>query len=172
MRQPKPTQVTLHSSLRGIAVAILGIICMLAFALSIIVANGLTTVTLVIGLVVLVAVFVVLFDMPIATTFDVDGFTRSTPLRRHRLGWDGVDRLERMRRSRDRPSKGLVAARGIRRVILVDRTEGLSGHRELRAAVGPAVVEAHFGSVDEPLANQIPTWMGRSGRWAPDEGRS
>lgn len=168
-----PQSITLHSSWFGVGASLLGVFALLALAVVALVVGSVNVVSVVIAAVALIAAVVVIVDMPIATRFDADGITRSTLLRQHRLRWDQIDHLDRIRRGRRRsePSKrsATVAVRGIRQVLLVDRMEGSVEHAQLRSIVGPDVVEAYFGKFHEPPADRTPTWVGRRARWAPDD---
>ena len=108
----------------------------------------------------LLTAVVVLLDLPLRAEFDAEGVTRVCPLRRERLPWTGIVAIERVhvrRRSfgggsgmmgaltgagveeddgppRARPSQGLVARTGPRRVsLLTDRRESFAEFDELRA---------------------------------------
>lgn len=165
--------ITLHSSWRGIAFAVLGVVCLLGIAAAVVAANGFTVVSTLIVVAAIGASVVVLFDMPIATTFDAAGIIRSTPLRRHRIEWDDIDRLTRTRRGLVRRpgsprSSGIVAMRGGRQILLVDRTEGREEHRRLKEAVGDVPAGLQLAGLEPPPANRTPTWTGRRAKWAPN----
>lgn len=169
----RPERVTLHSSWTGIVMASLGVVILIAVAIGV-----LSQVTNIVGVVIAalaaIGAIVVLFDMPIASTFDADGVERRTPLRRHRLEWSEVEEVQRGRRSLRRPggdrSTGLVAIRGIRHTLLVDRTEGRREYEDLEAAIGEPTFSDVFLDVGAPPDNRTPTWMYRRRKWRP-EGR-
>ena len=153
--------------------ASLGVQILVAVAIGVL-SRTVNTVGLIIAAVALIGAVVVLFDMPIASTFDVEGVVRHTPLRRHRLAWDDVEEVQRARRSLRRPggdrNTGLVAIRGIRHTLLVDRTEGRREYEELEAAIGEPTFSDVFLDVGAPPENRTPTWMYRRRKWRP-EGR-
>ncbi len=120
-----------------------------------------------------IAALVMLFDMPIATRFEATAIERSTPLRRRRLELDRIDRFSRMRRAVRRPgagasSTGLVAMRGRRQILLVDRMEGHAEYEALRAVLGHDQADRLLSSVMPPPLNRTPTWTLRRRRWRPD----
>ena len=129
----------------------------------------LPTATLVFG-VVLVAI--VLFDYPVASTFDADGVTRHMVFRRHRLSWDRVEKLSRTRPGlvsgfRKLAYGGLVAVVGPRRYLLTDRCESLEEYGAVQQAIG-ARAEDLMATTPEPPAGSVPTWWYRRRKWAPD----
>ena len=165
--------VTIHSSWFGICSAILGAVVLLAIGVALIVANGVTVVGVVVMSVAVGAALVMLFDMPIATRFEATAIERSTPLRRRRLELDRIDRFSRMRRAVRRPgagasSTGLVAMRGRRQILLVDRMEGHAEYEALRAVLGHDQADRLLSSVMPPPLNRTPTWTLRRRRWRPD----
>lgn len=166
-------RVTLHSSWTGIVMASLGVVILLAVAIGVL-TQAVNIVGVVIAGLAFVGAVVVLFDMPIASTFDADGVERHTPLRRHRLAWSDIEEVQRARRSLRRPggdrSTGLVAIRGIRHTLLVDRTEGRREYEDLEAAIGEPTFSDVFLDVGAPPENRTPTWMYRRRKWRP-EGR-
>ncbi|WP_040491348.1 hypothetical protein [Ilumatobacter nonamiensis] len=169
--------ITLHSSWFGIIAASLGAVGLFAVAIGVLAIAGVGWVSVVVALVAIALGAVVLFDMPIATTFDVDGVERRTPLRRHRISWDDIAGLQRMprggiRRATSQRAGGIVARRGGRQILLVDRMEGRREHAELREIVDTDTLETVFGGLDSPPPNRTPTWVRRSKRWKPDEGES
>lgn len=145
--------VVLHSSWFGIAFSSVGVLCLIALAIAVIASIGMGIVSIVLAIAAVGSACVVLFDMPISTEFDADGVLRRTPLRRHRIEWDDIDRLQRMRRASIRPtvrSKGLVAMRGPRQVLLCDRTETRGQHEEIRRVVGHDIAELFFTGLRRP----------------------
>ncbi len=119
---------------------------------------------------------VVLFDMPISTSFDAEGVTRRGVLRHQHLRWDDIDRLSRSRKGMFRSSKmsptgGLIAVRGRRNYTLVDRMEGHAEFVQLRTSLGEAGERLGIGRIAEPAIDQPPTWLHRRAKWAPDNER-
>jgi len=171
-KAPDEPSITLHSSWFGICSALIGAVILLALGVGLIVANGFTILGVVITLAAIGASLVVLLDMPIATRFEATAIERVTPLRRRRLELDQFDRFSRMRRAVRRPggasSSGLVAMRGRRQTLLVDRMEGRVEYDDLRAILGPEQAERLLSGVVEPSLNRTPTWTLRRRRWRPD----
>ena len=164
--------VTLHSAWWGIVGSLVGAACFVGVAIVIVVAHGVGPLSLAVLAAALGAASVVLLDMPVATTFDGEGFTRRAPLRRRRVDWSDVAELARVtRRSAVRLGSsrevGLVAAVGRRRLLLCDRTEGSIEHRRLREVIGDAVPADQLDALGEPPPDRTPTWVGRRPRWRP-----
>ena len=163
----------LHSSLTGIGFSFFGVSILVALAVFSALSEGSGTVTVSLAVVAVFGAAVVLFDMPISSSFDADGVTRRALLRHHRLAWDDVDRLSRSRKGMFRSSKmaptgGLIAVRERRNYTLVDRMEGRAEFVQLRASVGEAGERLGLGRIAEPPIDQAPTWLHRSAKWAPD----
>ena len=164
--------VTLHSTWRGIIASAIGSTAVLLAGVLVVASAGwrlLPTATLAFG-VALVAI--VLFDYPVASTFDADGVTRHMVLRRHRLAWDRVDKLSRTRPGlvsgfRKLAYGGLVAVVGRRRYLLTDRCESLEEYGAVQQAIG-ARAEDLMATTPEPPAGSVPTWWYRRRKWAPD----
>ena len=121
------------------------------------------------------ALAVVVFDYPIASTFGPDAVVRRAMFRRHRIEWDRVDQLTRSRPSiiggfRGLRPGGLVAKIGRRRYLLVDQCESLAEFEELSAVLH----ELHGAlAIDEmivPPAATDPTWTYRRSRWGQGSG--
>ena len=81
----------------------------------------------------LIATLIVMVDYPIAVTFDADGLTRRTLLRRQRMRWSTIDQL-----SRSRP--GIVA--GVRKLahgglvaVVGRRRRGIDGVADVLDAI-------------------------------------
>lgn len=172
---PTEPSITLHSSWFGIVSASLGALIVDALAVAVLVANGVTVVSVLFVLAGIGATLVVVFDMPIATRFEPHAFERLTLLRRQRVDFDDIDRFSRMRRAVRRPgagpsasASGLVAMRGRRQTLLVDRAEGFVEHQRLREVVGREAAEYLLADVAEPPMNRTPTWVGRRKQWRPD----
>lgn len=167
--------VTLHTSWRGIVTSAAGAFIVLAAGVLVVAAVGfrvLPTLVLVAGL---IATLIVLFDYPIAVTFDADGLTRRTPLRRQRMQWSAIDQLSRSRPGivagvRKLAHGGLVAVVGRRRYMLVDRCESPDEFAELERLLDP-IDEGILASVPRPHLAAAPTWLYRRARWAPDQPR-
>lgn len=126
---------------------------------------------------------VVLLDVPLRTEFDEDGFVRVCALRRQRIPWSEVVAIERTvarpprsRRAEDpgegqprhdtgpRPSQGLTARTGPRRVLLlVDRCESQREWEALRDLVGAraTVVRAARPRLDSTPAGRGPEALHR-----------
>ena len=165
--------VTLHSSWIGIVSSMLGLAILIFFAGALLVANGLTAVSGIVAVAAIGAAVVMLFDMPIATRFEGGVIERLTPLRRRRVSLDTYDRFGRMRRAFRRPgsgasSTGLVAMRGRRQTLLVDRMEGHLEHQMLRSVLGEFDADRLLHDVLPPPLNRTPTWVGRRRRWRPE----
>ena len=171
----RPSTV-LHSSLTGIGFSFLGVVILVLLAAFSALTGGSGAVTVSLSVVAALGAGVVLFDMPISSSFDADGVTRRALLRRQRLAWDDVDRLSRSRKGMFRSSKmaptgGLIAVRERRNYTLVDRMEGHAEFVQLRASVGEAGERLGLGRIAEPPIDQAPTWLHRSAKWAPDNQR-
>lgn len=162
--------ITLHSSWLGIATSTIGAMIADVAAVAVAAVNGSSVISVLCALVAFASTMSVLFDMPIATTFDEDGFVRTTPLRRHRVRWHEIDCVDRPRSPIvlrvQRP--GLVARHGHAQILLVDRMEGSREHERLRRVVGNHNEETKFNHLDQPPVNRTPTWIGRRSRWHPD----
>ncbi len=153
LTDPPEDAVVLRSSWFGIAFAGLGVVCLLAIAVAVAVNNGFGVIPLIVMIAAVGSALVVLFDMPLSTSVDAEGVVRRTPLRRQRIAWDDIDRLQRMRRVSLIPrvaSKGLVAMRGPRQVLLCDRTESAFQFEEMRRVVGPELAELFFSGLSRP----------------------
>ena len=165
--------ITLHSSLAGIIAIGVGVVVLDVFAVGLLLSAGLSIASVVIGLVAVISSVVVLVDMPVASTFDGQGVIRRAVLRRHRVPWERVDRLARLRRGvvrtpRASPDAGLVAMVGSRRVMLVDRMEGRQEFELLSEILGSQAKTLEFDGLRVPPKEQNPTWLYRRAKWAPD----
>jgi hypothetical protein len=94
-------------------------------------------------------------------------------LRHHRIDWDDVDRLSRVRKGvlrsrRDAPMGGLVAVRGRRNILLVDRMEGRVEYDRLRSILRADGDRLGIERIATPPLGQTPTWMHRKAKWAPE----
>jgi hypothetical protein len=165
--------VTLHTSWRGIVTSFAGALIVLVAGVLVVAAVGfrvLPTLVLVAGV---VATLIVLFDYPIAVTFDADGLTRRTLLRRQRLRWSAIDQLSRSRPGvvagvRRLSHGGLVAVIGRRRYMLVDRCESPDEFAELERILDP-IDDRILERVPRPHPTAGPTWLYRRSRWAPEQ---
>jgi hypothetical protein len=172
--EPQPT--VLHSSLTGIAFSFGGVVLLAALALFALVSGGSTIVTGALVIATVISAVVILFDMPISSSFDADGVTRRALLWHQRLRWDDVDRLSRVRKGMFRSSKaaptgGLIAVRGRRHYTLVDQMEGHVEHVALRLSLGEVGERLGIDRIAQPALDQPPTWLHRRAKWAPDNPR-
>jgi hypothetical protein len=168
----EPTSVVLHSSLTGIALSIGGVALLAALAVVAVVSGGSTIVTWALVVAAVISAVVILFDMPISSSFDAEGVTRRALLWRQRLRWDDVDRLSRVRKGMFRSSKasptgGLIAVRGRRHYTLVDQMEGHLEHAALRISLGESGERLGIDRIAQPAVDQPPTWLHRRAKWAP-----
>ena len=162
----------LHSSLSGIALSLGGVVLLAALALFAVVTAGSTVVTWALVVAAVVSAAVILFDMPISSSFDADGVTRRALLWHQRLQWDDIDRLSRVRKgmlrsSKAAPTGGLIAVRGRRHYTLVDQMEGHGEFAALRVSLGDAGERLGIDRVAQPAIDQPPTWLHRRAKWAP-----
>jgi hypothetical protein len=162
----------LHSSLTGIGFSFGGVILLSALALFAIVTAGSTIVAWALAVAAVISAGVILFDMPISSSFDADGVTRRALLWHQRLQWDDVDRLSRVRKGMFRSSKaaptgGLIAVRGRRHYTLVDQMEGHAEHAALRVSLGDVGERLGIDRIAQPALDQPPTWLHRRAKWAP-----
>jgi hypothetical protein len=168
----EPAPIVLHSSFTGIGLSIGGVVLLIALAVVASVSGGSTIVTVVLVVAAVISAAVILFDMPISSSFDADGVTRRALLWHQRLQWDDVDRLSRVRKGMFRSSKmaptgGLIAVRGRRHYTLVGQMEGHAEHAALRASLGEAGERLGIDRVAKPAIDQPPTWLHRRAKWAP-----
>jgi hypothetical protein len=164
--------IVLHSSVTGIALSIGGVLLLAALTLFAALSGGSTIVTWALVVFTVISAAVILFDMPISSSFDADGVTRRALLWHQRLRWDDVDRLSRVRKGMFRSSKaaptgGLIAVRGRRNYTLVDQMEGRAEHATLRTALGESGERLGIDRIAQPAIDQPPTWLHRRARWAP-----
>lgn len=172
-RSGSPASIRLHSSWTGLLTAYVGGALAVVIVVFLFADYGVTTVSVVLGLIALALLAVVVFDVPISAEFTDEGVTRRALGRRHHLPWIRIDRLERMRVGVLRTSRsrggGLVARIGSRRYVLVDRMEGPIEFDDLRAVLGRDRADA-FGLTRElrPPDDRSPTWLYRRRVWRPD----
>lgn len=166
-------RIVLHSSWTGITLAAVGAVMLVAVAIIAWIGAGATVLTIVVTALAAVAVPVVAFDLPIASSFTANGVTRHTPLRHHHLAWGDVGRLKRVRvgihRTRQGRQGGLIANRGHRNYTLVDRVESEFEFDDLRRILGPEA--ERLGLTDElrPPEGRSPTWLYRRAHWRPPD---
>ena len=164
--------VTLHSTWRGIIASAIGSTTVLLAGVLVVASAGwgvLPTATFVFGV---VLVGIVLFDYPVASTFDADAVTRHMVLRRQRLSWNRIEKLSRTRPGlvsgfRKLAYGGLVAVIGRRRYLLTDRCESLEEFESVQRALGDRADDL-LATTPEPPAGTAPTWWYRRRKWAPD----
>lgn len=172
-----PTSITLHSTWRHLVATVLGA-GMIAtggtYGVATVGFAGFAMVLFVIGW---GAVAVVLFDVPVASTFGADGVERRMVLRRQRLSWRDGDVLTRVRPSLMRHDRalrhgGLVLRRGKRHYLLVDRAESAAEFDVLvRVLATPdaACQALESDQVQRPAETTPPTWLYRRRIWRPVE---
>lgn len=170
---PDSPSVTLHSTWTGIIASFSGATLLLLLGSGMVFVNGTSWFT--IGLVVagLVLAAVVLFDQPIASEFTRHGVTRRAVFRHHRLAWDDITRLSRLRvgvlRTRRDNRGGLTAEVGRRNYPLVDRMESAIEYDDLRRLLGPERADVLALTTDRrPPDGRSPTWMYRRREWRPE----
>jgi hypothetical protein len=170
--------ITLHSSWRHLVLSGLGAAATAALGTWAVVAAGFGPVPggcFVIGW---LFVAVVVFDVPMASTFTADHVERRMLLRRQRLAWRPGDQLTRARPSllrfdRTLQHGGLVLRRGVRRYLLVDRVESADEFDRLVEVVEvPGRDGEGVGAsiLPRPAAGVPPTWLYRRRHWRPDPG--
>lgn len=166
-------RIVLHSSWTGIVLAVVGTVLLATVAVIAWTGAGMTVLTIVVTVLAVVAVLVIAFDLPIASTFTSSGVTRHTPLRRHHLAWDDIARLKRVRvgvhRTRHGRQGGLIANRGHRNYTLVDRVESQMEFDDLRRVLGPQSVRLGLTDELEPPEGRPPTWLYRRAHWRPPD---
>jgi hypothetical protein len=171
---PVPTEITLHSSWRGLVSSSVGGGVILLGGLVGVSLGGFRffpTFLLVLGLFLSA---VVVFDYPVATRFTTAGLERRMMLRHQNFPWDRVRQLTRARPGLARGLRGLehgglAVVVGKRKYLLVDQPESPEEFDVVYALVGEE--RAH----DMGLHNRIrphdgtnPTWIYRRSKWAPD----
>jgi hypothetical protein len=171
-----PAPTVLHSSLTGMLLSFGGVGVLVVLAVVSVVgsvgSSGSGVIAGVLSVVAGLGVSVMMFDMPISSSFDATGVTRRALLRHQRLRWDDVDRLSRARKGMFRSSKmaptgGLIAVRGRRNYTLVDRMEGHVEYAHLRESLGDAGERLGIDRLAQPARDQTPTWLHRRAKWAP-----
>lgn len=167
--------LVLHSSPGRLALAWSAPLMLLALGGGALLEGGPTPLPVVLAVVGAALLGVVLFDLPLRTEFDEEGFTRVCPLRRERIEWRRVVAIERVvsggrqrralkKSKQDDPtarapdrSQGLTARLGPRRVtLLVDRLESHAEHTEVRRLLREqvTVVRAAPPPLDAPPAGR------------------
>ncbi len=167
----EPVQTVLHSSLTGIGFSFGGVVLLAGLAIFAAISAGSTILTWVLVVVAVIGAAVILFDMPISSSFDAEGVTRRAVLWHQRLHWDDVDRLVRVRKgmfgSRVAPTGGLTAVCGRRNYTLVDQMEGHAEYLALCDVLGETGERLGIDRVARPALDQAPTWLHRRAKWAP-----
>lgn len=172
-----PDSIVLHSSWSGIVMAYAGAVVMIGITVLAVVADGIGWVSVVIGVLTLVLVLVVVFDLPISSEFDDEGVVRRSLGRHQSLSWDDITRLRRMRvgvlRSRkDARGGGLIAVIGRRNYTLVDIMEGPREFETLVQILGERADAIGLNEGLRPPEGRSPTWIYRRDKWRPDYARS
>lgn len=169
--------ITLHSTWRFLVASSLGAgLVALAGTVGVVAAgfNPVSTVLLVIGW---SFVAVVVFDLPVASTFSAHGVQRRMLLRRQFLAWEPGDALTRSRPSIVRHEArlrqgGLVLRRGRRRYLLVDKAESsdeFAALLDLVDAPGAPGAAVDLSPLPAPPNTATPTWLYRRRRWRPED---
>lgn len=165
--------VTIYSTIRGLALAVVGPALILGFG-----AYGVATVgfhwlpstALIAGLVLL---GITLLDYPRHCVFDEEGIRRVSFLRTQSLAWDDVNAIERAQDTSRRwripfagastdepkaPSKkaGLAARLGKRKYLLSNVVESLKEYDELSILLKSAAPHVYFGA-EQPALDTVPT---------------
>lgn len=173
---PAERSVTLHSTWTGIVMSFAGAAMLLAFAVGLLVTNGLSLVSGVIVVVAVIFAVVAAVDLPIAAEFRRDGVVRRALLRKQFIAWEDVTRLRRLRvgvvRTRRGSGGGLVAAVGGRKYVLVDTMESATEFDDLRRLLGGMGEALGLNDSMRPPDGRSPTWLYRSKRWKPESARS
>ena len=164
--------MTLHSRWQGIIAAAIGSSAVLLGGMLVVADVGwrlMPTATVLFGG---FLVAIVVFDYPVASSFDANGVTRRMVLRRQRLEWDRVELLSRSRPGmvsgfRRLAHGGLVAVVGRRRYLLTDRCESLEEYEAVQEVLGDRAT-ALMATTPEPTVGTVPTWWYRRRKWAPD----
>jgi hypothetical protein len=171
---PAPTEVTMHSSWRGLFASLLGAILVTIGGLVGVAVGGwrfFPTLILIVGL---GFVLVVLFDYPVATTFSAAGVRRRMMLRVQSWPWERISQFTRVRPGvtkgfRGLSHGGLAALVGKRRYLLLDQPESPEEFDVLYRLAGDRVEELGLRGRIRPRDGTTPTWLYRRAKWAPDE---
>lgn len=166
--------IVLHSSWTGIVMSIGGVVLLAAAAVGVLAGIGVNPWTVGLAVVAALAAAVVALDMPIATEFNANGVTRRALLRREHIGWDRIDRIERLRsgvvRTRSEAvSGGLTARVGRRHYMLTDSIESAVEFDDLRRLLGQRAEVLGLTDNLRPVGDHSPTWYYRRAKWRPDE---
>ncbi len=164
--------MTLHSSWRGLVFNSLGALLVLGGGVLAVSRGGWNVISTFVFVVGAGLVVVMALDYPVASTFSAEGVTRRMMLRRQHLPWDRIDQLSRTRPGltsglRKVQHGGLVAVVGKRRYLLVDRCESLDEFHRLEDLASGRSREL-LDEVPVPPDAALPTWLYRSGKWAPE----
>lgn len=171
-----PDRITLHTTWRYLLGGAVGAGLVAAGGTYGVVAAGFNVITTVLFLLGWGLVAIVVFDLPIASTFSPDGVQRRMLLRRQFLSWRPDDVLVRTRPSFVRNEErlrqgGLVLERGRRRYLLVDKAESADEYGALLRVIdvdGTPGSEVLF-EVPSPPDGAPPTWLYRRRSWRPDD---
>ncbi|MGQ0825820.1 MAG: hypothetical protein ACT4OX_12490 [Actinomycetota bacterium] len=151
-------EVRLHSSWRGLVVAFMSPLLLLAVG-SLAMGGGVNVVAALLVIAGGLLLVVSLFDYPLSSTLGEHGITRRTALRRHRLPWAEIDAITRARGTRFNRRPGpLAAACGRRRYLIVDRPEAATEYGAIAECLTRydsrvALVAA------APRQETVPTWL-------------
>lgn len=175
-------RVTVHSSWRGLAAAVVSPLALIGFGAAVLLAGGLGPVA-VLSLVVGAALgAVTLGDYPRRAVFTPAGIERVCFVRTQLLPWSEVVALERtppkataaLRRHReDRPATGGLVARGFgkRRYLLTDRIEGREEFDAIAALLREHDLATNLRAA-RPSEDAPPSDLYRRGRRAPGQERT
>ncbi len=189
--EPRPpvAAVTLFSAWRGMVLAHVTPLILLAIGTMAIVDAGANPISVSVVLAGVALAAVSLFDFPLRATLGPDGIERRCPLRRQVLPWSRITDLRRapgprLRRAAAPPPVegrtggpvqgrgsgahartrqipgGLVAACGRRRYLLVDRVEGADEYDSVVSGVAAWAPGVDVHAV-RPPADAPPTWLYR-----------
>jgi len=119
------------------------------------------------------AVTVVVFDYPIASTFTPEKVTRRMMLRRQHFDWVDVRQITRTRPNfirvdRNAEHGGLAVLKGRRQYLLVDRSESGGEFDVLADVLERSGEEIGVDQLLRPGDKLPPTWLYRRKRWRPD----
>lgn len=169
--------ITLHSTWRFLVGSAVGAALVAAAGTYGLVTAGANVITVVIAVLGWCFVAIVVFDLPVASTFTSSGVRRHLLLRRQFLAWEPDDALVRSRPSMVRHEArlgqgGLVLRRGRRRYLLVDRPESQDEHDRLIRAIdvaGTPGEQLDMSGLAGPPTSAPPTWLYRRRVWRPED---
>ncbi len=166
--------VTLHSSWTGLCFNGFGAFGFLAIAVYLAIDVGLNVATGVLLVLAVGTALVVLFDMPIATTFNAEGVKRRALLRHQDIPWGRISRIRRgrsgiVRSRKETVSGGLVAMVGRRPYVLTDVMESAIEFDQIRDCLGHDRADAlGIAGHIRPARDRTPTWSYRKKHWRPE----